>query len=207
MPVIVLAKMKAGQVEDWRRLDEVWALVGDKPAFAKYVRERSSDSSPAINSQHSAEPQAAGRRFPFRVMILPKAIPRRSPLPFLFQSRSFCSLTIVKETSAMKRVLTCVFAFGIVALLASMLPQAVVAADAPADRVVVMYFHRTQRCPTCLKMGSYSEEAVKSGFAKQIKDGKVEFHYIDFQDEKNAALHEGLQGRRSDVDRCPGRRQ
>ena len=54
-----------------------------------------------------------------------------------------------------------------------------------------MYFHRTQRCPTCLKMGSYTEEAVKSGFAKQIKDGKVEFHYIDFQDEKNAALTKG----------------
>ena len=70
-------------------------------------------------------------------------------------------------------------------------PKPAVAADAPADRVVVMYFHRTQRCPTCLKMGSYSEEAVKGGFAKQIKDGKVEFHYIDFQDEKNAALTKG----------------
>ena len=39
MPVVVLAKMKAGQIEDWKRLDEVWALVGDKPAFAKYVRD------------------------------------------------------------------------------------------------------------------------------------------------------------------------
>ncbi len=39
MPVVVLAKMKAGQVEQWKRLDQVWALVGDKPAFAKYVRE------------------------------------------------------------------------------------------------------------------------------------------------------------------------
>lgn len=40
MPVVVLAKMKAGKVEDWKRLDEVWTLVGDKPAFAKYVREQ-----------------------------------------------------------------------------------------------------------------------------------------------------------------------
>ena len=91
----------------------------------------------------------------------------------------------------MKRVLTCVFAVGTVALLASMLPKAVAATDTPADRVVVMYFHRTQRCPTCLRMGSYSEEAVVKGFAKQIKDGKVEFHYIDFQDENNAALTNG----------------
>lgn len=64
-------------------------------------------------------------------------------------------------------------------------------AKAPANRVVVMYFHRTQRCPTCLKMGSYSEEAVKEGFAKQIKEGLVEFHYIDFQDEKNEAFAKG----------------
>ena len=61
----------------------------------------------------------------------------------------------------------------------------------PADRVVVMYFHRTQRCPTCLRMGSYSEEAVVKGYPKEIKDRTVEFHYIDFQDAKNAALTKG----------------
>jgi hypothetical protein len=57
----------------------------------------------------------------------------------------------------------------------------------------VMYFHRTQRCPTCRKMGGYSEEAVKTGFAQEIKDGKVEFHSIDFQDKKNEALTKGYQ--------------
>ncbi|MEN6452160.1 MAG: nitrophenyl compound nitroreductase subunit ArsF family protein [Thermoguttaceae bacterium] len=62
---------------------------------------------------------------------------------------------------------------------------------APADRVVVMYFHRTQRCPTCKRMGSYAEEAVKLGFAEEIKKGTVEFHFIDFQDESNAGLTEG----------------
>jgi len=60
--------------------------------------------------------------------------------------------------------------------------------DAPKDRVVVMYFHRTQRCPTCLKMGGYAEEAVTKGFVEEMKAGRVEFHYIDFQDEKNAEL-------------------
>jgi hypothetical protein len=61
------------------------------------------------------------------------------------------------------------------------------AKEPPKDRVVVMYFHRTQRCPTCLKMGSYSEQAVATGFADQIKKGTVEFHYIDFQIKQNAA--------------------
>ena len=39
MPVVVLAKMKGGQIEDWKRLDQVWALVGDKAAFTKYVHD------------------------------------------------------------------------------------------------------------------------------------------------------------------------
>jgi len=63
--------------------------------------------------------------------------------------------------------------------------------EKPADRVVVMYFHRTQRCPTCKKMGGYAEEAVLQGFAQQVKDGTVEFHYVDFQDPNNAALAKG----------------
>jgi thiol-disulfide isomerase/thioredoxin len=75
--------------------------------------------------------------------------------------------------------------------LAAMFASTVRAADPSADRVVAMYFHRTQRCPTCLAMGSYSEEAVKQGFAKQIEEGSVEFHYVDFQDKKNEALAKG----------------
>jgi opacity protein-like surface antigen len=62
------------------------------------------------------------------------------------------------------------------------------AADPPADRVLALYFHRTQRCPTCLKMGSYSEEAVTKGFETQVKEGTVEFRYVDFQNQKNANL-------------------
>ncbi len=91
----------------------------------------------------------------------------------------------------MKRLAAIVLAASAVAMLATLLPGMASAADTPADRVVVMYFHRTQRCPTCQKMGSYSEEAVKSGFAGQLKDGTVAFYYVDFQDAKNAALTKG----------------
>jgi thiol-disulfide isomerase/thioredoxin len=71
-------------------------------------------------------------------------------------------------------------------VLGTMAASAVQAADAPKDRIVAMYFHRTERCPTCQKMGSYSEEAVKTAFADEIKEGKVAFYYIDFQAAKNA---------------------
>jgi hypothetical protein len=91
----------------------------------------------------------------------------------------------------MKRIAVTVLPVIAVALFAAMLPSVAAAADAPADRVVAMYFHRTQRCPTCQKMGSYSEEAVKTGFAEQMKDGTVAFYYIDFQVPKNAKLAKG----------------
>ena len=38
-PVVVLAWMMDGQVEQKKRLDRVWALVGNEEAFAKYVRD------------------------------------------------------------------------------------------------------------------------------------------------------------------------
>ena len=107
----------------------------------------------------------------------------------------------------MRRVIPAIAALGCAALVATLISRTAWAADAPAktdataksgasadspaDRVVVMYFHRTKRCPTCLKMGGYAEEAVKTGFAPDLKSGKVEFHYIDFQDEKNKAITKG----------------
>ena len=39
MPVVVLARMKGGEIAQWKRLDRVWALVGDKPGYASYMRE------------------------------------------------------------------------------------------------------------------------------------------------------------------------
>lgn len=38
MANVVLARMDGGEIKNWKRLDQVWALVGDKPAFAEFVR-------------------------------------------------------------------------------------------------------------------------------------------------------------------------
>ena len=35
MPVVVLARMKDGEIQDWNRLDQVWPLVGDKPEICE----------------------------------------------------------------------------------------------------------------------------------------------------------------------------
>jgi len=190
MPVVVLAKMKAGQIQDWKRLDEVWALVGDKPAFAAYVRseiKKMLDGAPNDSpTQPKGERKAAPAKSPPDSLPLPPAAPS---LPLPKQRTLFFPLTcFFQGDELMKRTATMIVSLLAVASLASMLLSMAAAADAPKDRVVVMYFHRTQRCPTCLKMGSYTEEAVKKGFAKEIKAGTVSLHFIDFQDEKNTAF-------------------
>jgi hypothetical protein len=38
MANVVLAQVEGGAIGTWRRLDEVWALVGDQPAFAQFIR-------------------------------------------------------------------------------------------------------------------------------------------------------------------------
>ena len=107
----------------------------------------------------------------------------------------------------MRRVATCVFALTTVALVASMFPQPAVAADAPADRVVVMYFHRVPGCATCQKMAAYSEEAVKKGFAKrrQRRQSRVLHDRLRGREQRGPCPR--LQDQRARLDRRQGRRQ
>jgi hypothetical protein len=80
MPVVVLAKMKSGQVEDWKRLDEVWALVGDKPAFAKYVRTEISQMLAPGKGPAPAEAKPAQPAIPVPVSDPPQGSPAQGPL-------------------------------------------------------------------------------------------------------------------------------
>ncbi|MBA4313175.1 MAG: hypothetical protein C0417_11160 [Chlorobiaceae bacterium] len=52
-------------------------------------------------------------------------------------------------------------------------------------KIVVYYFHRTMRCATCIKLEEYSDEAIKSGFASQLKNGKLEWKIINIEDAGN----------------------
>ena len=71
--------------------------------------------------------------------------------------------------------------------LAISAPGAAAEADSvPEHQVAAMYFHRTQRCPTCKKISAYIEEAVKANFEEQLKEKSVAIYMIDFQDAKNA---------------------
>ena len=82
-----------------------------------------------------------------------------------------------------------VFALLLSGVVASETPPAGDEGAAPPEhQVVAIYFHRTERCPTCKRIGSLAEEAVTEGFAKELEAGTVEFRFVDFQDKDNADL-------------------
>ena len=39
MPVVVLMRYEDDEMADWKRLDEVWGIVNDKPAFASFIKD------------------------------------------------------------------------------------------------------------------------------------------------------------------------
>ena len=78
MPIVVLAKMKGGEIEDWKSLDEVWALVQDKPAFAEFVRDEINQMLGAADTRPADTPNTASPEIPDPA-IDPDASP--PPLP------------------------------------------------------------------------------------------------------------------------------
>jgi len=63
----------------------------------------------------------------------------------------------------------------------------------PADRVEVVYFHRTQRCYSCRYMEDAARQTVETYFADELASGKVTFQVFNVEDEKNADIVEKYQ--------------
>ncbi len=60
----------------------------------------------------------------------------------------------------------------------------------PADRVEVVYFHRTQRCPTCIYAEEGTRYTLETYFADELDSGRVTFQSINVEDEENADIVE-----------------
>jgi hypothetical protein len=48
-------------------------------------------------------------------------------------------------------------------------------------KLIVYYFHTTFRCPSCTMMEHLTKQAVESGFAEQMKSGRVEFNVVNIE--------------------------
>ena len=86
MPVVVLAMMKGGEVAQWKRLDRVWALVGDKPGYASYLRDeisqmvRAAEPQPTLASP-ADEAEGEAKESVLRVVDKPESPPTDLPIP------------------------------------------------------------------------------------------------------------------------------
>jgi len=60
------------------------------------------------------------------------------------------------------------------------------AAPAASGRqVVVYYFHRTARCPTCLKIEALAKQEVETSFAAELKRGDLKFQSLNVEEAGN----------------------
>ena len=60
----------------------------------------------------------------------------------------------------------------------------------PADKVEVVYFHRTQQCYSCRYAEEVTRYTVETYFNDELASGKLTFQSIDVQDSENAAIVE-----------------
>jgi hypothetical protein len=58
-------------------------------------------------------------------------------------------------------------------------------AAGPQEKLIAYYFHRTQRCGTCLNMEAYAEEALREGLADAFESGKVEWRAVNVEEPEN----------------------
>jgi hypothetical protein len=52
-------------------------------------------------------------------------------------------------------------------------------------KLIAYYFHRTQRCRTCLAIEAYAEEALKDAFPETLKTGELEWRTANLDDPAN----------------------
>jgi hypothetical protein len=65
-------------------------------------------------------------------------------------------------------------------------PEATQSETADKDVFFAYYFHGTKRCATCIKLESYSHEALQSGFEKELSDSLLVWRTVNWDDEANA---------------------
>ncbi|MGB2984764.1 MAG: nitrophenyl compound nitroreductase subunit ArsF family protein [Phycisphaerae bacterium] len=56
---------------------------------------------------------------------------------------------------------------------------------APDREIIAYYFHRTQRCRTCLNMEAYAEEALRDGLPDAFESGELEWRAVNVEEPEN----------------------
>jgi hypothetical protein len=64
-------------------------------------------------------------------------------------------------------------------------PEAGAVQQKQSHQVIAYYFHTTYRCPTCLKIEEYTNQAIMEGFPRQIKDGSLVWKTVNVEEKGN----------------------
>ena len=65
--------------------------------------------------------------------------------------------------------------------------NAVAAHAGRADKVIVYYMHQTFRCVTCNQIEATTGELINTDFARELKDGRLEWKKVNFQENEDLA--------------------
>ncbi len=52
-------------------------------------------------------------------------------------------------------------------------------------KLIAYYFHRTQRCRTCLTIEAYAQEALEEAFPKALRSGELEWQAVNVEESAN----------------------
>ena len=55
----------------------------------------------------------------------------------------------------------------------------------PQRKLIAYYFHRTQRCPTCLKMEAYAKDVLTEGLYDAFESGELEWRAVNIEEPRN----------------------
>ncbi len=62
------------------------------------------------------------------------------------------------------------------------------AAEVPSDGLVAYYFHSNTRCPTCQSIEAYAHEAIETGFADALQEGRIQWRVLNYEKPENSGL-------------------
>ena len=54
-----------------------------------------------------------------------------------------------------------------------------------SERIVAYYFHKNERPPTCARVEASAREALEAGFSEQLKDGRLEWRIVNYEEPGN----------------------
>ncbi len=112
-------------------------------------------------------------------MMKPRSYVKAALLVFVFGSLAFLA---VKES---RQLIAPDHAAAQAQQPAAGNPTAAVASKPEANKVIAYYFHTTYRCATCRRIEAYSKQAIESGFARELADGRIEFRLVNVEIPEN----------------------